>query len=67
MNDRLKPVLAALKVFALSLIIVLGVPRLAINYFSEYFISSLNTDLDNFKCTAFVIAQVSINMYPLIS
>ena len=63
----LRQFLASLKVYTLSLVIVLGVPRLAINSFSVYFNSSVNIDLGNFKYTAVVVAQVSILMYPFIS
>lgn len=63
----LSQLLPALKVFALPLITVLGVPRLAINSFSVYFNSSVNIDLDSFKCTALVVAQMNFTMYPFIS
>ena len=68
MNCRLNSIASSLEgLCVVSLIIFLGIPRLAINFFSVYFNSSVNIDLDNFKCTAFVVAQVNITMYPFIS
>ena len=67
MNDHLKPVASSLE----SLCIVTDncpwCPTSGDKFLQCVFQSSANIDLDNFKCTAAIVAQASTTIYPFIS